>query len=79
MAHKRSFDVFMAMFPASGQDASRLVDWDTFVLAMSDAGFSARNNGRYKYKIHDSYRSTNALNDFEALLKTPSVLSAVTG
>ncbi|KAF9639891.1 hypothetical protein BFW01_g11697 [Lasiodiplodia theobromae] len=45
MAHKRSFDVFMAMFPASGQEASRLVDWDTFVLAMSDAGFSARNNG----------------------------------
>ncbi|KAL0253237.1 hypothetical protein SLS55_010209 [Diplodia seriata] len=46
VTHKRSLDVLTAMFPASsGQDALRLVDWDTFVLAMADAGFSARNNG----------------------------------
>lgn len=41
---KRAFDVFALMFPCK-EDASRSVDWDSFVYAMMDVGFTARNNG----------------------------------
>ena len=41
---RRAFDVFALMFP-SKEEASRTVDWDSFVHAMADVGFTARNNG----------------------------------
>ena len=42
---RRAFDVFTLMFPGSAEEASKSVDWDRFVLAMSDVGFTARNGG----------------------------------
>ena len=33
------------MFPATAKEASGSVDWDNFVYAMSDMGFTARNSG----------------------------------
>jgi hypothetical protein len=42
---KRALDIFAIMFPASGEEAAKSVDWNAFVHAMSDAGFSARNGG----------------------------------
>lgn len=41
---KRAYEVFALMFP-SKEDASRSVNWDSFVHAMTDAGFTTRNNG----------------------------------
>jgi hypothetical protein len=41
---RRAFDIFALMFPCK-QEASRSVDWDSFVHAMTDVGFTARNNG----------------------------------
>ncbi|MCJ1241964.1 hypothetical protein MMC14_009971 [Varicellaria rhodocarpa] len=42
---RRAFDVFTLMFPTSAEEASKGVEWDRFVLAMSDVGFAARNGG----------------------------------
>lgn len=41
---KRAFDVFALMFPCK-EETSRNVDWDSFVHAMTDVGFTARSNG----------------------------------
>ena len=43
--NQRTFNIFTAMFPASSEEAAKSVDWDTFVHAMADVGFSARNGG----------------------------------
>ncbi|KAI8943313.1 hypothetical protein NX059_001333 [Plenodomus lindquistii] len=42
---KRAMTVFKKMFPITIEERSAEVDWDTFVLSMRDAGFSARNDG----------------------------------
>ena len=42
---KRAFDVLTLMFPATAEEAARSVNWDNFVYAMSDMGFTARNGG----------------------------------
>ncbi|XTI95610.1 hypothetical protein V2W45_1504379 [Cenococcum geophilum] len=42
---RRAFDVFSHTFPASGAEAAAGVEWDLFVHAMADVGFSARNSG----------------------------------
>jgi hypothetical protein len=42
---KRAFDVLTLMFPATAQEAGKTVEWDNFVHAMADMGFSATNNG----------------------------------
>ena len=42
---RRAFDVFSLMFPASSAEAAASVEWDLFVYAMADVGFSARNSG----------------------------------
>ena len=41
---KRAFDVVALMFP-SKEETSRSLDWDNFVHAMTDVGFTARSNG----------------------------------
>lgn len=42
---KRAFAVFTLMFSATAHEAAKTVEWDNFVYAMSDVGFSARNGG----------------------------------
>ena len=42
---KRALTVINLMFPYSQEEAGRSVTWDEFVHAMSDAGFTATNNG----------------------------------
>lgn len=42
---RRAFDVFSHMFPTSSAEAAASVEWDLFVHAMADVGFSARNSG----------------------------------
>lgn len=43
---RRALEVFALMFPRKGdRETSRSVDWDRFVHAMTDAGFTARSNG----------------------------------
>jgi hypothetical protein len=42
---KRALEVFTLMFPTSSEEAAKSVDWNAFVTAMSDVGFSARNGG----------------------------------
>lgn len=42
---RRAFDVFSLMFPASSAEAAASIEWDLFVHAMADVGFSARNSG----------------------------------
>jgi len=42
---KRALNVFTLMFPATAHEAAKTVEWDNFVYAMSDVGFSARNGG----------------------------------
>ncbi|OCL11600.1 hypothetical protein AOQ84DRAFT_268717, partial [Glonium stellatum] len=44
LASRRAFGVFSLMFPASGEEAATSVDWDVFVRAMADVGFSATNS-----------------------------------
>ena len=41
---KRASEIFALMFPCK-EEASRSVNWDSFVHAMTDVGFTARNNG----------------------------------
>jgi hypothetical protein len=43
LVNKRSFDIFALMFPCK-EESSRSVDWDSFVHAITDAGFTARSN-----------------------------------
>jgi hypothetical protein len=42
---KRTFDIFAMMFPASNEEAAKSLNWDVFVHAMADVGFSARHGG----------------------------------
>ena len=42
---QRAFDFLTRMFPATAEEARKSVQWDSFVHAMSDIGFSARNGG----------------------------------
>ncbi|MCJ1250205.1 hypothetical protein MMC30_007431 [Trapelia coarctata] len=44
-ATKRAVDVFTLMYPATAEEAAKSVEWDSFVYAMSDVGFAARNGG----------------------------------
>lgn len=41
---KRASEVFALMFPCK-EETSRSVNWDSFVHAMTDVGFTTRNNG----------------------------------
>ena len=41
---RRAFDVFALMFPCK-EETSRNIEWDSLVHAMTDVGFTARNNG----------------------------------
>jgi len=41
---KRAFDVFALMFP-NKEEASRSVEWNDFVYAMVEVGFTAKSNG----------------------------------
>jgi len=45
LVKKRAFDVLALMFPATATEAAKGVEWDRFVNAMSDMGFTARNGG----------------------------------
>lgn len=42
---QRAFHVLTRMFPVTAEEANKSVQWDNFVHAMSDMGFSARNGG----------------------------------
>ncbi|EPE32902.1 hypothetical protein GLAREA_05914 [Glarea lozoyensis ATCC 20868] len=42
---KRAFTVLNCMYPESAADTTKTIDWDNFVHAMVDMGFSARNGG----------------------------------
>jgi hypothetical protein len=46
LVNKRSFDIFALMFPCK-EESSRCVDWESFVHAMTHAGFTARSNGGF--------------------------------
>jgi hypothetical protein len=42
---KRAFDMITLMFPSTAEEAAKSLEWDTFVHAMSDMGFTGRNGG----------------------------------
>ena len=42
---KRAYDMLSFMFSTTAEESSKTVDWDMFVHAMADMGFSARNGG----------------------------------
>ena len=42
---KRAFAMLKCMYPTTETDATKSFDWDTFVHAMADMGFCARNGG----------------------------------
>ncbi|KAL6711395.1 hypothetical protein ACN47E_004329 [Coniothyrium glycines] len=42
---KRTLSVVRAMFPETPQERSTEIEWSTFVSAMNDCGFTARNGG----------------------------------
>jgi hypothetical protein len=42
---ERTFGIFNAMFPAANDETAKCIDWNTFVQAMGDVGFLARNGG----------------------------------
>ncbi|CAJ2507362.1 Uu.00g085480.m01.CDS01 [Anthostomella pinea] len=42
---RRANDIFTNMYPSTGEEAAKGVQWDQFVCVMGDAGFSARNAG----------------------------------
>ena len=42
---RKSLTTLRTMFPSTPEERTRTIDWDTFVTAMRDAGFSARNAG----------------------------------
>ncbi|KAL5330279.1 hypothetical protein ACEPPN_003805 [Leptodophora sp. 'Broadleaf-Isolate-01'] len=42
---KRALDMISLMFPRTGAESAKGIDWDPFVLAMSDLGFLAKNVG----------------------------------
>ena len=44
VVNKRTFDILTKMFPASAMEVSKPIPWDSFVLAMTDARFSAKPN-----------------------------------
>jgi hypothetical protein len=41
----RALDVFTLMFAANAEESAKSVEWNNFVHAMSDVGFTARNGG----------------------------------
>jgi hypothetical protein len=41
----RTFKILNSMFPAPNEDTVKSVDWNTFMQAMGDMGFMARNGG----------------------------------
>lgn len=42
---KRAYDMLTLMFSATAEESSKGIEWDLFVHAMIDMGFSARNGG----------------------------------
>lgn len=42
---KRAYDMLTLMFPGTAEDSAKGIEWDSFVHAMSDMGFSARSGG----------------------------------
>lgn len=42
---RKTLTTLCTMFPSTPEERARIVDWDTFLAAMADAGFSARNGG----------------------------------
>ncbi|PMD57413.1 uncharacterized protein K444DRAFT_615869 [Hyaloscypha bicolor E] len=42
---KRAYDMLSLMFPATAEESAKSIEWSTFVHAMSDMGFLARNGG----------------------------------
>lgn len=42
---QRSLDVLTSLFPSPTNNSTRSINWDAFVLAMADVGFSARHSG----------------------------------
>jgi hypothetical protein len=45
LVKKRAYDMLTLMFPATATESAKGIEWDMFVHAMSDMGFSARNGG----------------------------------
>lgn len=45
LVKKRAYDMLTLMFPATATESAKSIEWDMFVHAMSDMGFSARNAG----------------------------------
>lgn len=41
----RAYDMLTLMFPATAEESAKGIEWDLFVHAMIDMGFSARNGG----------------------------------
>lgn len=41
----RAYDMLTLMFPATAEESAKGIEWDLFVDAMIDMGFSARNGG----------------------------------
>lgn len=41
----RAYDMLSLMFPATAEESAKGIEWDLFVHAMIDMGFSARNGG----------------------------------
>ncbi|KAK3178826.1 hypothetical protein OEA41_000963 [Lepraria neglecta] len=46
-AKQRKMDILSYMFPATGSETppAKTIDWDSFISAMTDVGFSARHGG----------------------------------
>lgn len=42
---RRAYDMLTLMFSATAEESSKGIEWDLFVHAMIDMGFSARNGG----------------------------------
>jgi hypothetical protein len=42
---RRAYEMLKLMFPVTAEEKAKGVEWDLFVLAMSDLGLSARNGG----------------------------------
>lgn len=42
---KRAYEMLSHMYPNNGESSSNGIEWDTFVHAMNDMGFSARSKG----------------------------------
>ncbi|CAO2649991.1 Nn.00g012830.m01.CDS01 [Neocucurbitaria sp. VM-36] len=45
MLPKRSYATFRYMYPIASEERQKHVEWETFVVSMADAGFTARNGG----------------------------------